>query len=74
MPTYLNQHQNLSSLECRQVYNHIQTCPVCQQAVKNTCFSMQTPTKNSWTIEFNSTSTILLGLLLITVLYIAFRR
>jgi hypothetical protein len=78
MPTYLNknfQQEEQNQSICRKVFDHIQICPVCQQAVKNTCFTMdkQTPSK-SFYIEFNTTSVILLILLIIILLYISFYK
>ena len=77
MPTYLNknfQQEEHNQSICRKVFDHIQICPVCQQAMKNSCFTMNSQTPKSFYIEFNTTSVILLILLVVILLYLYFHN
>jgi len=101
MPTYLDnnsfanfQQQPFSNPfiaagpTCRQVYDHLQTCPLCQQATKNkwqesSGFTASTnlsnrpdpthPLSTSWSVQINPI-TIGFVLLLVLVIYLALRK
>jgi hypothetical protein len=90
MPTYLDNRLNSSLAQpgptCRQVYDHFQTCPLCQQATLNThnakvtntptpvaTTNTPTPVVTYWTVEFNPTTVGLL-LLLVLVVYLLLRK
>lgn len=78
-----------SSPTCRQIYDHLQTCPLCQQATKNTGLPNLTsfsetnnttkplqpplPLLTSWSVEVNLVTVGVL-LILVLVIYLAFRK
>ncbi len=84
MPTYLNnypmnssQDNPVESINCRQIYEHVQDCPVCQQLFnsslknpiyettpKKTLFSINEPIQISPTIIF-----FIIIIIIVLVLY-----
>lgn len=79
MPTYLNSNKfplsrcgdsgATSQIPCPLIYEHIKSCIVCQQAVKNTCSSLThngTVTLQATTIDKNTL--VLYGIFLLFII------